>query len=451
MQAAPAATRAAKSETVESSDVVSCIHSLDAFLERYRLLMTRSEQRGHLAVYLNGLLSGLERKSIEPIATMHELYRRPLQHFVGAGAWSDRSVLTELCTHVCEEFGDPNGVIVLDGSGMHKQGTESVGVTRQWCGRLGKVDNCQVGVFLGYATPKGHALIDHQLYLPEIWANDRERCDAAYVPADVQFQTSWQIADALLRRNAGCLPHAWVVGDDQFGRPTEFRDALADRNEPYLLEVPFNTLVRRPNHWPGRKKKWKHVNLRRKQLSRDRWSTLRLRDGEKGPIDVRAFCTRVETPREGAPNREETLLVMEAITDGRTWYFLANADAPLDVAQLVAVAAHRHRIEQIFEEGKGEVGLDHYEVRSWVGWHHHMTLSAVALAFLEMERRRLGKNTPALTVSMIRFAIAKLLNNPPTPAATIARLITYQVVRNEEARRGRWRAKGLCAPPKIAA
>jgi len=391
MGTAAVASRVGGSESVGASDVASCIGSLDAFLERYRPLMARSEQRAHMDVYLGGLLSGLERKSVEPIATMHGLYRRPLQHYIGAGSWSDRSVRDEMRAHVIEDLGDPNGVFVLDGSGFHKQGVDSVGVARQWCGRLGKIDNCQIGVFLAYSTPKGHTLLDGQLYLPEDWADDLARREAAYVPAEVQFQTSWQIADALVAHAAPRVPHAWIVGDDEFGRPSEFRDRLADRSERYLLEVPCNTLVRRPKHWPGRKKKWRQVHVRLDTLPHERWTRIRLRDGEKGPLEVRAFCTRVETRREGGPHREETLLVMQTLSGNRTWYFLANADAPLDPARLVAVAAHRHRIEQVFEAAKGEVGLAHYEVRSWIGWHHHVTLSMLALAFLTLERRRLGE------------------------------------------------------------
>ena len=391
MGTAAVASRVGGSESVGASDVASCIGSLDAFLERYRPLMARSEQRAHMDVYLGGLLSGLERKSVEPIATMHGLYRRPLQHYIGAGSWSDRSVRDEMRAHVIEDLGDPNGVFVLDGSGFHKQGVDSVGVARQWCGRLGKIDNCQIGVFLAYSTPKGHTLLDGQLYLPEDWADDLARREATYVPAEVQFQTSWQIADALVAHAAPRVPHAWIVGDDEFGRPSEFRDRLADRSERYLLEVPCNTLVRRPKHWPGRKKKWRQVHVRLDTLPHERWTRIRLRDGEKGPLEVRAFCTRVETRREGGPHREETLLVMQTLSGNRTWYFLANADAPLDPARLVAVAAHRHRIEQVFEAAKGEVGLAHYEVRSWIGWHHHVTLSMLALAFLTLERRRLGE------------------------------------------------------------
>lgn len=381
-------------ELVHSADIAECGRSLSRFVERYKPLLARSDQEVHLDVYLEGLVSGLERKSIEPIATAHGLYRRPLQHFVGAGKWSDAEMRGEMQRHIVDEIGDPEGVLIIDGSAMPKKGEESVGVGRQWCGRLGKVDNCQLGVFLAYSAPGGMTLLDGDLYLPEDWAGDLTRREKAYVPTDVEFQTSWQLADALLRHVGPHVPHVWVVGDEDFGRPSEFRDLLADRGERYLLEVPSNTLVRRPPSWPGRKAKWGTVARRKAQHSLEKWTRIQVRDGEKGPIEVDAFCTRVETKRKGAPAREETLLVMRTVNRSQTWYFLAPKDIKLDTTCLVRVASHRHHIEQVFEMAKGEVGLDHYEVRSWVGWHHHIALSMLALWFLVLERRRLGKKLP---------------------------------------------------------
>jgi SRSO17 transposase len=376
---------------VRAREIGECTGRLALFADRYKPLMVRSEQRQHLGVYLEGLVSGLERKSIEPIATAHGLYRRPLQRFVGAGRWDDGAFLEELRIHVGEEIGERDGVLIIDGSGFEKSGPESVGVDRQWCGRLGKVENCQVGVFLGYSTRGGQALVDAQLYLPESWANDRERRAAAYVPEELKFLKNWQLADALLRRSGDSLPHAWVVGDDEFGRPTEFRDRLADREERYLLEVPSNTLVRRPSNWPGRRRKWSQVAERKRTRSPKGWRRMTLREGERGPIEVLAFSTRVETKRTGQAPRKEILLVMTTISGDKTWYFLAPPSAPLKTKKLVWVASHRNDIEQLFQAAKGEVGLDHYEVRSWIGWHHHVALSMIALWFLALERRRLGK------------------------------------------------------------
>jgi len=376
---------------VGARDIGECTKRLATFGERYKTLMVRSEQRGHLDVYLEGLVSGLERKSVEPIATAHGLYRRPLQRFVGAGRWDDRALLEEMRTHVAEEIGEREGVLILDGSGFEKSGPESVGVGRQWCGRLGKVENCQVGMFLGYSTRKGQALVDAQLYLPEDWAKDKVRRAITYVPDELKFLKNWQLADELLRRSGSALPHTWVVGDDEFGRPSEFRDRLADRAERYLLEVPSNTLVRRPSNWPGRTRKWCQVAERKRTRRAQGWYRLTLRQGERGPIEVLAFSTRVETRRDGQPARNEILLVMKTLSGDKTWYFLAPKNAPLKTKKLVWVASHRNDIEQLFQAAKGEAGLDHYEVRSWIGWHHHITLSMMALWFLILERRRLGK------------------------------------------------------------
>ena len=378
-------------ELVRPADVAACVPALSAFADRYRPLLARSDQEPHLAVYLEGLVSGLERKSIEPIATAHDIYRRPLQRFVGAGRWSDHGLRAEMHRHVVEEIGSPDAALVIDGSAFSKKGEESVGVARQWCGRLGKVDNCQIGVFVAYSAPRGFTLLDAELYLPKEWAGDRARRKKAHVPKKVKFQTSWELADDLLQRVGPRVPHAWVVGDDEFGRPSEFRDRLADRQERYLLEVPSNTLVRRPPSWPGRRAKWCTVADRKARRSPAKWTRITVRDGDKGTIEVFAFCTRVETRRPNGPAREEVLLIMRTISDSQTWYFLAPNGTKLDTAALVRVAARRHHIEQAFEAAKGEAGLDHYEVRSWVGWHHHMTLSMLALWFLVLERRRLGK------------------------------------------------------------
>ena len=376
---------------LDGKDLTSVVSALSVFLEPYRPLMARAEQREHLGIMVGGLLSDLERKSVEPIAARSQLPRRPLQRFVGDGHWSDERVRDKIQEEVAAAFGDGEAVYVLDSSGFHKQGPESVGVARQWCGRLGKIDNCQLGYFLVYSAARGDALVGAQLYLPESWADDPARRAAVYVPADRPFRKGWELADELIVAAAVRLPHAWVVGDDEFGRPSEFRDRLADRGERYLLEVPSNTRVRRPPHWAGRSAKWGTVRKRLKSQAPHKWTRVHLRDGEKGPIVVEAFATRVETTRKGRPPRLETLLVMRNLNHTQSWYFLANGDAPLEVETLVAVAAHRHHIEQVFEVAKGEVGLDHYEVRSWVGWHHHMTLSMLAHWFLVGQRRRLGK------------------------------------------------------------
>jgi SRSO17 transposase len=385
---------------LSAAAVRSCAPQLEAFVARYLPLFPRPEQRDHARTVLAGKLTGLQRKTTEPIATQAGQKRRPLQLFVGAGGWQDDVVLAELRRHVAAELADDDGIWVLDSSGFPKKGTQSCGVSRQWCGRLGKVDNCQVGVFLGYAARRGKALLDARLYLPQEWALDPQRRADTYVPPEVVFQEEWRIALALLERASVGLPTGWVTGDDAFGRCSELRAQLRRQRRPYVLDVPCNTLVRdpqerRPATRPGgrpRRPAWERVDHWAARQPSGRWRTVKVRDGEKGPLQVQVLVasvqTRDEDGRVGPLERVAVLRSLEA--KPQTWYTLSNAKQAKRW-QLARVHAGRHRIEELLAAGKGEVGLAHYEVRSWVGWHHHMTLSLLALWFLELERLRLGK------------------------------------------------------------
>ena len=225
-------------------DVRGCRNHITRFLKRYLPLFYRQEQRGHAAAFVRGLLSGLPRKSVEPIAAQAGIPRKNLEFFVGCGIWDDEKVMAELRRHVCEELAEDQGVIVIDPSGFPKKGTHSCGVARQWCGRLGKQENCQIGVFLAYTSSNGHAPLDRRLYLPKDWLDDPQRRQECHVPADVTYRKTWEIALDLLRRTGPDLPHKWVVGDDEFGRASEFRAALRDDHKWYVLDVPCNTTVR---------------------------------------------------------------------------------------------------------------------------------------------------------------------------------------------------------------
>jgi SRSO17 transposase len=377
---------------------------LAAFLQRYLPRFYRAEQRVTAALVIRGRLGGLERKTSEPIAIEAGLPRKPIQFFVGSGKWDDEAVMSELRAHVREELAAPGGVVVVDGSAFPKKGTESCGVARQWCGRLGKVDNCQAGVFLAYATPDGYAPLDRRLYLPEEWAGDESRREKCHVPADVKFQERWRIALDLLDRSLPGLAHGWIVGDDEFGRASEFRAALRRRRERYVLDVPCNTLVRdlerrRPRRRRAGRGRKREVPFRRADewaagQPESRWERIEVRPGEKGPLLVDAMTIRVRAKQDGRIGPEERLVVIRPVGESRTDYALVNAGPDVPLAELVRVQRQRHRIEEMFGAGNGEAGLDHYEVRSWVGWHHHMTLSLVALWFLCLERRRAGGKSP---------------------------------------------------------
>ena len=380
--------------------VRSCADALEAFLARYLPRFRRSEHRDHARTLLRGKLGGLQRKTTEPIAAQAGQGRRPLQRFVGAGGWDDRAVLGELRGHVRQELGDPEAVWILDGSGFPKKGSDSCGVARQWCGRLGKVDNCQVGVFLAYAAPRGGALLDCRLYLPEDWAADRKRRQQCHVPRDVCFRESWRIALDLLDGARADLPGRWVTGDDEFGRCSELRAALRLRRLRYVLDVPRNTLVRdvaerQPPARPGGKPRLPAFERVEQWVARQpagRWRKVKVRDGEKGPREVKVLLATVQTKEEGGRvGGSERLVVLRGCEkEPRTWYALSNARDG-GRAELARVHGARHRVEELLGQGKGEVGLGQYEVRSWVGWHHHMTLSLLALWLLQLERLRLGE------------------------------------------------------------
>ena len=297
----PEAQELLEKTSVDPQTVSGCAKHLTEFLERYLPLFGRAEPQNHARLAIEGRLSGLERKTSEPIAREADVPRRTLQRFVGEGPWADEPVMSELRDDVTAELGDANGVLIIDPSSFPKKGNESCGVQRQWCGRLGKTDNCQVGVFLAYAAAKGHAALDHRLYLPKSWVNDRKRRKKCHVPTKVKYQTKWQIALELLERN-DAVPHAWVTADDEFGRATEFRAALRQRGEAYVLDVPCNTLVRnlhepvrRRGRKGPRKPPFRRVDAWAKRQPDNRWQEFEIRTEPRarcGPGPSEPRCKR---------------------------------------------------------------------------------------------------------------------------------------------------------------
>jgi SRSO17 transposase len=381
---------------ISAASVRGCSRRLERFLQRYLPRFYREEQRALAEVVVQGKLSKLERKTAEPIAYLAGLERKPVQHFVGAGLWDDEAVMTALRQHVAQEWADPDAVLVLDPSSFAKKGTASCGVGRQWCGRLGKVENCQVGVFAAYVTARGYAPVDRQLYLPEDWADDAKRRLLTHVPAGVIFQERWRIALTLLDRVGQDLPFGWVAGDDEFGRASAFRAQLRFRGQRYVLDVPCNTLIRDLSETPEPGKRWppwRRVDEWAKAQPSSRWRKFGTGNGAKGPKVVRALEAWVQTKDEdGSPGPRERLVVKRTVDrEPQVWYSLSNAKAEVPLGAVVVVHGRRHGIEEMLQAGKGEVGLGHYEVRSWVGWHHHMTLSLLALWFLILEKGRLEK------------------------------------------------------------
>jgi SRSO17 transposase len=377
---------------------------LETFLGPFVESMQREEQRRNATHYVQGLLSDLEGKNAEAIAYLHDQERQALQKFVGQSPWDHQPLLAELAAQVGTQLGEPDAVLVFDPSAFPKKGTESVGVARQWCGRLGKVDNCQVGLYLGYASRKEHALVDVRLYLPREWAKDRKRRTKAGVPREVRFRTRHELALQMLDERGPLLPHAWVSGDDEMGRCSWFRKELRKRGEHYLLAVPSNTLVRdlgadpSPGCGRGRRPLPPFVRVDRwcAALPEGAWETVEVRDGEKGPVVVQLTRALVQARTEGRVSDAVELLVVvrERQADGtyKHDYLLSAGPVATPVAEFARVFKAQHRIEECLQRAKGQAGLADYQVRTWEGWHHHQALSLVATWFLTQEARR-GKNT----------------------------------------------------------
>ena len=382
------------------------VERLAEFVEPFAQRLKQPAQRKHATDYLSGLLSDLERKNVESIAYRHDQDRGTLQHFVGSAEWDYRPLMTELARQVGAELGEDDGVIVFDPSAFAKQGQKSVGVARQWSGRLGKVDNCQVAVYMGYVSRINHALVNTRLYLSQEWASDRARRKAAGVPKQVRFQTRHEQALEMLQEHGHLLPHAWIAGDDEMGKVPEFRSQLHARFEQYLLAVPSNTLVRDldapPPEYCGRgpvaKQPFQRVDKWRDALGDEAWTRINVRGGDKGPLEVEVATCRVRTKiKQRIMTYDETLVVVRTLNEeGATKYDFYFSDAPREttVKEFARVALAAHRIEEAIQRGKSEAGLSHYEVRNWRGWHHHQVLSLIATWFLVREAQRGKKMDP---------------------------------------------------------
>jgi SRSO17 transposase len=397
---------------------------LEEFLEPFVASLVRREQVAHVRTFVSGLLSDLTHRNVESIAYRFGQERLPLQHFIGASEWNDRALRDELARQIGGQLGEPDGVLVFDPSGMRKSGRESVGVARQWCGRLGKVENCQVALFLGYVSSREHALVDNRLYLPKEWTTDRKRMAKAGVPKGTKYRTRHQLALEMLAQHGPRLPHAWIAGDDEMGRPAWFRRRLRELDEQYLLAVPSNTLIRdlavEPPAGTGRgrprQRPWQNVARWAQAQPDGVWIKIDVRDGSKGPLTVELLTTRVKARNGGQQESpdEETLVVIryrdrDAQDVTKIDYYLSNASLETSPAEFARAAKAEHRIEECLQRAKSEAGLADYEVRNWIGWQHHQTLSLIATWFLVTETRRGKKMDPR------RHAAASSRSHFPDP------------------------------------
>lgn len=363
----------------------------------------------HASTYVCGLLSDVERKNVESIAYRFGQDRLGLQRFIGWADWEDDPLRKELRGQIETHLGHADGVLVFDPSAFAKSGTESVGVARQWCGRLGKVDNCQVAIYLGYVSRQGHTLVDTRLYLPKAWTHDQARLKKAGVPNDRRgYRTRHQLALEMLEHHGASLAHRWIAGDDEMGRPYWFRRRLAALDERYVLAVPSNTLIRdletEPPAYSGRGRRpqrpWQSVEAWSQALGDATWRRIDVRDGSKGPLVVDVVKRRVASRTPRRQQGDEEMLVVLRYRDRdhqqvvKVDFYLSNAAPDTPLWEYARVAKAEHRIEECLQRSKSEAGLADYEVRNWTGWQHHHTLSLLATWFLVRETHR-GKKMDA--------------------------------------------------------
>jgi SRSO17 transposase len=383
-----------------------------AFHGRFAPLFARRESREQCRRYLRGLLANVARKNCwqlaeqtgaaSPDATQRILYQ---------AQWDADAARDILQEYVCERFGDEDAIGVVDETGFVKKGSRSVGVKRQYSGTAGKLENCQIGVFLSYVAPRGHAFLDRRLYLPQDWCEDPSRREAAHVPQDVEFRTKQQLALEMLTHSwERGVPMKWVVGDEVYGNAGYFRQAVSAHRRRYVLAVSVSTPVwvgrprmEAPRQGTGGRPRTKPrlaqsapaatpVGELVRAWPADRWQRLQVAEGEKGPLIYDWGWQRVVESQEGLPGETVWLLARRAVADPTDIaYYLSNAPAKTPLLKLGQVASLRWSIEQCFEEAKGETGLDEYEVRCWHSWYRHVTLSIMAHAWLAAMRSQAGE------------------------------------------------------------
>jgi SRSO17 transposase len=400
-------------------DVRAAAEQLVRFHDRFAPLFGKDQAQDHAFDYLKGLMVCPERKSVEPIALLvgHGDVSG-LQKFVGAGPWQDDEVMAEAQSLFVDELaasaaGSPTGTVgVIDESAFAKKGAHSAGVARQHNGRLGKEDNCQVGVFLIGVTPAGSALLGHQLFLPESWcAPTREakgRRAKAHIPEGLPFRTKPRIAAELVRDVAvlGTVTLDWVTADEEYGRAGHFLDELEGLQQRYVVEVPVTTSVWTADPascipaYSGRgrtptrpvRDAVRTVAALAAELPSSAWQALQVREGAVGPLVFEFAAVRVWSMRHRRPGPPAWVLIRRSLEEEpEVKYYISNAGQETPLSTLALVACARHRVEDFFEDSKSYLGMAQYEVRSYVGWHHHMSLVGLAHLFVTLTRRRLQK------------------------------------------------------------
>jgi SRSO17 transposase len=369
-------------EDVTVAEVEDWAGGLEKLLARVGPRFARSEPRARAGVYVRGLLSAAERKNGWTLAEQAgDATPDAMQRLLNHADWDADAVRDDLREYVIEHLCDQGAVLVVDETGFLKKGSKSAGVARQYSGTAGRIENCQIGVFLAYAAPAGRTFIDRELYVPRAWLEDRNRCAEAGIDPAVEFRTKPELALAMLTRalDAG-VPAGWVAADEVYGQSYRLRAALEARGMPYVLAVPVNQYVVATGAAGLTQCRVDAVSA---AVPGSDWSRVSAGAGAKGP---RLYdWARVPIRPLSEPGRY-WLLVRRRLTDGELAHYLCFCPPETSLADLVAVAGTRWAIEESFHTAKGEVGLDHYQVRRYDAWYRHITLACLAHAYLTVTR-----------------------------------------------------------------